>query len=192
MLDRKCQNTALKEKVGQKSAWDLCLNTFTPPTQSLQTSSRIPRHYKGSALHRHVFRFRVTSVVNRCRSTTAAAAVTRLLWSCPGEPDARAGLGSSRIMFCISAKFVTAGMRCDNEKTEGKKNRREEVFLCLRYSGKCAWHLISFLKVWASLANPFSSPRGQTTTFCHGPFVSYTNGQGTFWRLDVTQWASTC
>lgn len=47
MLDRKCQNTLLKQKVGQKSAWDLCLNTFTPPTQGLKTSSRIPQQYKG-------------------------------------------------------------------------------------------------------------------------------------------------
>lgn len=50
MLDRKCQNTVLKEKVGQKSAWDLCLNSFTPSTQRLKTSSRIPQQNKGSVL----------------------------------------------------------------------------------------------------------------------------------------------
>lgn len=66
----------------------------------------------------------MTSAANRCQNTTAAAAVTRLLRRCPGEPDARAALGSSRIPFCISAKFVMAGMRRDNEKAEGKQKLR--------------------------------------------------------------------
>lgn len=100
MSDRKCQNTVLKEKVGRKSTWGLCLNTFTPPAQTLKTSSRIPRQYKGSALlsssQTHV-QIPGDIAVNRCQNTTAVAAVTRLLWNCPGECDARAGLGSSRV-----------------------------------------------------------------------------------------------
>ena len=52
LLDRKCQNTVLKEKsrseagVGPLSKY----STFTPPTQRLETSSRIPQQKKGSVL----------------------------------------------------------------------------------------------------------------------------------------------
>lgn len=99
--------------------WGLCLKTFTPSTQSWN-----PLQYKGRMLlSSSQTRVQISgdTVVNRCQSTTAAAAVTRLLWSCPGEADARAGLGSSHILFCISAKFVVSEMRRDNEKTESRQ-----------------------------------------------------------------------
>lgn len=96
-----------------------------------------------------MFRFRVTSVVNRCQNTTAAAAVTRLLWSCPGEPDARAGLGSSRVLFCISATFVMAEMRHDNEK--GGRKRMAFDFLHEGMGKSCSeqsLRKISLTLVW--------------------------------------------
>lgn len=118
MLDRKCQNMVLKRKVGQEPAWDLCLNTSTPTTKHLKNPlPGFPSNIKAACSHSQT-RVRILGDIpsqqvpehNSCCCCYLPA--LKLPWG----GCARAGLGSSRISFCISAKVVLAEMRRDNEK----------------------------------------------------------------------------